>query len=374
MAKKLSTTSATILTNMRQLPRRLITFWQSSKLYKLIVILVLFFILALGSMYAVAHWYRQSQKDQPLVLGASFIADYAQSLGVDPKLTLDAMLNELDIKHLRLVSYWNKIEANQGSYDFGELDWQFEKANDAGAQVSLAIGLRQPRWPECHMPEWARNQPKAVWSANLQTFVAAVINRYKDNPALQSYQLENEYFLDAFGVCPDHSRERLIAEYQLVKKLDPQTPVILSRSNNTISFPTNEPTPDIFGMSIYRRIWSPLIGGYFNYPLPAWYYSFLAGGGKILTGRDAIIHEMQAEPWAPDGKAVVGTSLAEQNKSLDAAGLQDRFEFGQATGLKRIDLWGAEYWYYRKEVLGDPSVWNVAKQEYCKATSCSEVR
>jgi hypothetical protein len=32
--------------------------------------------------------------------------------------------------------------------------------------------------------------------------------------------------------------------------------------------------------------------------------------------------------------------------------------------MKNIDLWGAEYWYYRAVKLHDPSLWNVAKQEF----------
>jgi hypothetical protein len=31
-----------------------------------------------------------------------------------------------------------------------------------------------------------------------------------------------------------------------------------------------------------------------------------------------------------------------------------------------MDLWGAEYWYYRKVKLGDPSVWNVAREEFTR--------
>ena len=40
--------------------------------------------------------------------------------------------------------------------------------------------------------------------------------------------------------------------------------------------------------------------------------------------------------------------------------------YGKATGMKTIDMWGAEYWYYRDQLLHDPSLWNVAKQEFNK--------
>jgi hypothetical protein len=32
--------------------------------------------------------------------------------------------------------------------------------------------------------------------------------------------------------------------------------------------------------------------------------------------------------------------------------------------MKTIDLWGAEYWYYRMTVLHDSSVWDAAKQAF----------
>src|SRR5262249_2552696 len=150
-------------------------------------------------------------------------------------------------------------------------------------KVSLAIGLRQPRWPECHSPAWAKvdTTPESDWYPELQSFIAAVVARYKDNPALESYQLENEFFLTAFGRCTNFNRQRLINEYGLVKGIDSTHPIIVSRSNNAIGFPIGEPTPDEFGVSVYKRVWDKTITKrYFEYPFPAWFYAFLGGGGK----------------------------------------------------------------------------------------------
>jgi len=44
--------------------------------------------------------------------------------------------------------------------------------------------------------------------------------------------------------------------------------------------------------------------------------------------------------------------------------LTDAVAFAKQTGLKHIDLWGGEYWYYRMDVLHDPTVWNAAKQVF----------
>ena len=322
-------------------------------------------------MYGIAQWYINSNKDKPLVLGTSFIPAYAESLGLDPKETMDALIGDLGVRHFRLVSYWNQMEPEQGKYDFSLLDWQFAKAEEAGAKVTLSLGLRQPRWPECHMPEWASKLPsgnaEGTWQKQLEKYIAEVVNRYKNSPALDSYQLENEYFLKGFGICTDFSRERLVNEYNLVKQLDPYHTLIIARSNNALGMPVGEPTPDKFGISIYKRVWDAnLTKRYLEYPFPAWFYGFVAGGQKILTGKDMIIHELQAETWPPNHQSIQNTSLDEQNKSFNSERFKTRVEHGRATGMREIYLWGSEYWYYRLQKLNDPSLWNVAKDEFSK--------
>src|SRR5690606_27630462 len=146
-----------------------------------------------------------------------------------------------------------------------------------------AIGLRQPRWPECHAPEWAMIKTTPEWTEDLLDYTEETISRYKHRKSLVSYQLENEYFLDVFGQCPDHSRERLVREFDFVKNLDPNRPVIVSRSNNaTPSWPLGEPRADIVAASIYKRVWDKNVTKrYFEYPLPGWFYAFLAGATEL---------------------------------------------------------------------------------------------
>lgn len=323
--------------------------------------------LVIVAMYGVAEWYIHSESG-PQQLGVSFIPDYAVSLGVDPQATMDALINA-GVRNFRLVSYWSDIEQSQGHYDFSQLDWQFQKADAAHAHIVLTLGLRQPRWPECHMPGWATNEPQQLWRAQLAQFMAAVIERYHANPALQSYQLENEYFLQGFGICDQipgaEDRSRLVAEYQSVKRLDPHHPVIIGRSNNDIGWPVGQPQPDEFSVSVYKRVWDAGFSHrYLEYPFPSWYYGFLAGWEKIFNGKDMVIGELQAEAWPPNGQTIPHTTLAEQNKSLDAKRLQDRVQYGKASGMRQIYLWGAEYWYYRQVALHDPTLMQVAKQAF----------
>ena len=342
--------------------------WQHSLWRKILLVLAIIAILFTSASYGVAQWYIHKHADEPLTLGTSFIADYAESFGLDPQQTLKAILGDLQIKQVRLVSYWEDIEKSPGVYDFSQLDSQFALANHYGAKVSLAIGLRQPRWPECHQPTWTLSEPKNQWQPQLNSFMTAVVNRYKHNPALSDYELENEFFMKVFGTCTDFDRSRLVGEFNMVKKEDPAHKIIVSRSDNWIGIPVGQPKPDEYAISVYKRVWdTTFTHRYFEYPLPAWFYAALAGSEEIYSGKDMIVHELQAEPWPPKGQEITATPLAEQFKSMDASRLKSRISYGEATGMRTIDLWGAEWWYWLKTKENNPSVWNVVKQAVAQA-------
>ncbi|MBC7582023.1 beta-galactosidase [Aeromicrobium sp.] len=372
--KSLATASHSKLKSAWRLPGRLLkAYWRRGLWQKLLTISFTTLLVCLSIMYGIARWYIWSERTTPFVLGTSFVPAYAQSLGVDPKETLDALADDIGIRDFRLVSYWNQMEPQPGIYDFSQLDWQFKKIEAVKGHVTLSLGLRQPRYPECHMPDWARSEPPEVWKAQLNTYIAAVVDRYKNSPALQSYQVENEFFLKGFGICETIpgalDRSRLISEYALVKQHDSKHTVIINRSNNALGWPVGDPQPDEFGISVYKRVWDQGFHThrYLEYPFPAWFYAFTAGWTKIATGKDTIIHEMQAESWAPNSKQLNDISVAEADKSLDSKRLSGRVRFAEGTGMKEVYLWGSEYWYYRDKVQHDPSLMNVAREEF-KAT------
>ena len=352
------------------LDKALVSIWRKSVWRKILTVLivVVFFFTAL--FYGIAEWYIHKHNSEPLVLGTSFVSDYAESFGLNPNETLTAILADLGVKQIRLVSYWKEIEPAPGKFDFSQLDKQFELANKYGAKVSLAIGLRQPRWPECHEPKWISINSKTgdLWEPKLFNYMKTVVDRYKTNPALGTYELENEFFMEIFGECKDFTKERLIKEFEMVKQWDPSHPVIISRSNNWVGIPVSDPVPDRYAISVYKRVWDAAITKrYFEYPLPPWFYAALAGAGELWSGKDMIIHEMQAEPWAPNFKVVPEISVEEQFKSLNPERLGDRIQYAKDTGMRTIDLWGAEWWYWLKEKGGDASVWNVVKEAVAQA-------
>lgn len=339
-------------------------------LRRVTLIILACLLLCVGGMYSVAQWYIYKHRNEPVQLGATFIPDYARSFGLDPQQTMSAIIYELGVKNLRLVSYWSNGEPQPGHYDFSELDWEFKMAEAAGVKINLALGLRQPRWPECHMPDWATSEPQSQWQPQLENYITAVVNRYKNSSALSAYQLENEYFLKAFGMCTNYDRQRLVSEYNLVKSLDPKHTLVVSMSNNAIGTPVGAPTPDEFAISVYERVWDKTITKrYFEYPIPAWYYAFRAGWVELTRGRNSFIHELQAEAWLPDGYDIRTAPTSELYKSLSPQRLSDRFQYGEATGMKEIDLWGVEWWYAMKVNRHDPALWNIAKQQYAQANT-----
>ncbi|MBP7767413.1 hypothetical protein KA068_02745 [Candidatus Saccharibacteria bacterium] len=328
-------------------------------------VLLALLILVTTAAYSISQWYIHKHSSEPLVWGTTFIPNYAKELGVDPKQTLKASIDELGIKRYRLVSYWKDYEKSPGNYDFTELDWQVDMIEAAGGSISMTLGLRQPRWPECHGPEWAMSKPINEWYPALKTYIQKVMDHYKDRSVIVSWQLENEFLLEAFGECPDHTRERLVDEMKLVKQIDTSRPVVITRSNNAVpSWPVGSPRADIVGTAVYKRIWDKYITRrYFEYPIPAWYYGFLAGGVELTTGKQSILHELQAEPWLPEGFNLTDAPVEEMYKSMSPEILQDRLQYAKDTGLRTIDLWGMEWWYAMKQNRNSPELWKIIQNE-----------
>jgi hypothetical protein len=82
-----------------------------------------------------------------------------------------------------------------------------------------------------------------------------------------------------------------------------------------------------------------------------------------------IIHELQAEAWMPEGFEIKTAPVEEQYKSMNPERLKDRFEYGRASGMRTMDLWGVEWWYWRKVKFNDPGLWDVAKSEVKRLTT-----
>lgn len=307
------------------------------------------------------------------VYGVSFSIPYAQELGNNWKANYLALLNDLGFKKLRLMSYWEDIEPSPGVYNFSDLDWELRQAAAHHATVSLAIGYRQPRWPECHEPSWATSMPieSKQWRSALYSYMTAVISHYKNNPTVKSYQLENEAVNTLFGGgCRggNAARDRLVYEYDMVKKLDSSRPIYMSLSDEH-GLPFDKPVPDAYGLSIYRVVYATTfpIHFYATYPITDWYHRLRIFMIEHIQHRPVFIHELQLEPWG--NKPTVNMTIAQQNRSMSVAQMQKSLKFARKTGVQTQYLWGGEWWYWRLTHFNDPGPWNVVKQTVKNHTS-----
>ena len=300
--------------------------------------------------------------NQPYVTGVSFSTKYARELDLDWREAYLALLNDLHVRQFRLMTYWDEGEPRSGDYHFEDLDFQMEQAAKVGSKISLAIGLRQPRYPECFVPDWAVKLSEAERQTALERYLKAVVERYRLNSAIVSWQLENEALNTAFGVCRNFDRARLTSEFKLVKALDPGRPIMMSVSNE-YGLPLGQPRGDIVGFAIYHTVFEGrVIHRYFTYPFTPLFFRLRAALIEDLIKRPVAVHELQGEPWG--STATKDLSLAEQNKSMDAKTLNYIVNFARDSGIRTMDLWGGEWWYWRKVKFNDSSLWETARAFY----------
>ena len=294
--------------------------------------------------------------------GTSFSAPYAESFGLDAKETLESTLKDFKFNQIRIMGYWEDVEPQPGQYNFNDLDWQLNLIRSYGRKATITLGLRQPRWPECHQPNWAKDMNYSTeWETKLEQFISAVVNRYKNNPEVISWQLENEAKLKTFGDCDKRTlnNKRIEDEFNLVKRLDSTRPIIMTTSDQYGLTP-GEPVPDIYGISIYTNVIVPGTNIKFKYPqMPLWHGS-RAEAINLTRHREVFIHELQCEPWG--NKPVQNLSLSEQNETMSADQLKYNLNYARDIGTKQIDTWGVEWWYWRSAKFNDSSILDTAKE------------
>jgi hypothetical protein len=289
----------------------------------------------------------------PSTFGVTFSLKQCRNFDIDPKKTLRWLVSEAGFRRFRLMSYWDEHEKKPGIYDFSQLDWQIEMVKKAGGEVTLCLGARQPRWPENHWPDWVWELEKNERTAALLNYIATVVKRYRNNPAIVSYQLENEALLKSFGERPEVDRQRLRQEYALIKSLGPNRPIVMSTST-TWGIPLRRPIPDIVGFSYYQTIYRN--GRYTQAFHKPWLHRVRASLIKLIHGKTCFIHELQLEPWGPT--AIWKMPSSEQDKSMSSDQIIKNIKLARATGLYQIDLWGGEWWYWRLKAQNDPDIWN----------------
>lgn len=293
---------------------------------------------------------------KPVKVGATFSEVYAVDLGLEWQDVYLAMLDELQVESVRIPVYWSEIESVRDEPNFSDIDWMMDQAAQRGVEVTLAIGVKVPRWPECHIPEWLDDESKEVSEQQLFEFLHETITRYRGHSALERWQLENEAYFP-FGHCPMPDPHRLESERELVETLDPHHPLQLTTSGEQAFWVPTAIPADVLGVSLYRITYNGVIG-YIIFPHRPILYAIQQTVASLFTDK-VIISELQVEPWFPDS---VEWTLNEQYEAFDVKDLQNNIWFAKRTRASEVFLWGVEWWYYLRE-QGDARLWDAGLVE-----------
>lgn len=323
---------------------------------KLIEYLIVLLILVCATITAGTILYFKSFARPNFNLGVNFSNAYAEYLGLNWQETYLAVLDDLKVKNIRLAAPWNEIEPEKDFWTFAALDFQVKEAQKRGVNVILVLGRRTPHWPECHDPKWIKGLSADFVIDRQIRLMKKVVERYQHYDNIKIWQVENEPLLNVFGECPPSDLDLLRREIALVKTLDSR-PVLVTDSGELGLWLSAANLGDLFGTTMYRVTYNSLLG-YSYYHLPPVFYhlkAWLVG----IDSEQALISELQAEPWAPAG--LLATDLAEQRLSMDASRLINHVRYAERTGFSSAYLWGAEWWYWLKQKQQDDSLWNTAR-------------
>ncbi|TSC56106.1 MAG: beta-1,4-xylanase [Parcubacteria group bacterium Gr01-1014_18] len=317
--------------------------------------ILLFFVTVITMWFVGSFIFRKNLEVNPETRwGFNFSEKYADEIGIDWQSGYLAMLEDFpDLEYVRLSATWDLVEPEPGVFDFSRLDWLVNEAGMKGRKVLLAVGRKLPRWPECQEPEWARPLSKKEMQASVMAYVAATVERYRDNPAVFAWQVENEPFFP-FGDCKNYySLGNLSDEISLVRTLDSSRKVFVTDTGEFSLWFLAGIFGDEVGINEYFVTANPR-WGYVHYPFPVWFYKDRISLFKSLFGKNIFASELQIEPWFT--KSISETSTQEQLSLSNEIFIRSRMDFASKSGASPVYLWGMEWAYWAKE-NGHPEIW-----------------
>lgn len=316
---------------------------------------LLIIVLALGIFFVGVVAKNLGLEERDIQLGATFSLKYAEDLGLDWREAYAATLDDLRVRRLRIPAYWDRIEPEDGEFDFTDLDWQLRQADRYGVKVILAIGRKLPRWPECHVPVWTEGAAEDVQQARIIEMLGEVVRRYSREKSIVAWQVENEP-LFPFGECPKPDRDFLKREIAAVRAIDDR-PIMLTESGELSTWFRTAGLADILGISTYRAVWDKYIG-YFYWPITPSNYATRAKAVAPFVD-EIIISELQAEPWSPG--PIVMQPIDTQIRLMNVQHLRDNLSFARRIGFPEVYVWGIEWWYWLKQ-HGHPELWEEGRR------------
>lgn len=309
--------------------------------------------------------YAQPHEQKNINYGINFSNKFATEMGLDWRSAFLAMLDDLHVKNVRLVAYWDDIEKTKGIYNFSDIEWQLQETDKRGINVIMTIGRKVPRFPECFEPQWWKNiKSEDERNNELYTYVQKAATTLGVHPSIKMWQVENEPFFP-FGNCLPIKQTVVAHEVALVRDLDTtKKPILIQDSGEGGLWYPSYKMGDYLGISMYRKIWYDFwhvfFGRfvYFQYPLAYWSYKIKADMLQVPYQK-IIVTELQAEPWGPGSNAIL--SQEEKDKTMSREDFIATIDYAQKAGFKDLYFWGAEWWLFEKLKNNNPYFWDTAK-------------
>lgn len=302
----------------------------------------------------ISTWIHEPEQT-PVRFGVTYSTVYTWNLGLDVMKTYQDLVQNLGVRVVRLPVYWPDIEPDQDRYDWNQLDQLVRYSEEHDVKLTLVVGRKVPRWPECFVPNWAQKLPKKEQQQETEQMIESVVLRYRSSPAVERWQVENEPFLP-FGVCEQIQKQDLKNEIDLVRSLDTR-PILVTASGELGPWGPTAAFGDGLGVSVYRKTWNNVFG-YLMYPLSPFVYRMRIWPIQ-WSGKQVIVSELQAEPWFSED--IKERSIDYWYDVFSAEDFSDNIRFAKEIQAGEVYLWGAEWWMYLKQ-NGDARLWDEAKK------------
>lgn len=302
--------------------------------------------------------------------GTTFSAFFAAELGLEWQNAYQHILHELGLRHVRIPIYWQEVEPQPGQFCWDAIDWQLQEAAAAKVKVTLTVGQRAPRYPECFSPPWTHDLEDGQFKAALFTLIQHSVERFKGHPSLETWQVENEPLAAHYWGLNCRNLTHLVGdEIELVRSLDPEhaivvtyfssVPWMMSQLRGTLKFGADIVAATVFDKLYYKSaLWNGYIAllnlGPFS-PMPLSQQRSIAAAQR----QKFWVMELQAEPWGPD--AIIAMSPQQRYESINPERLRQLVARVVHSGTSRLYFWGTEWWLAEKQIHHNSSMWDTGK-------------
>jgi hypothetical protein len=314
----------------------------------------------------------------PVQVGTSFSPRRAAYLGLDFRSAF-TRLEALHFRVIRLSAYWDEIDQN----GYGELDWLMREAQRSHQPIVLTVGMKALGWPEFYIPSASLPDTPLQNGDDVATvpsiregalgFVEETVERYRDNPALYGWQVENEPFNRAgpnrLWIDPAFVRDEITS----VRHLDGHgRPVVVNAFTHfnlvfdqasarqgfdlrqLLGFDADSAERDglselkrgdVLGLDVYTAIGYQVLGQNHMSRADSDWPDRVARIRDMVRaqGKQAWVTEAQAEPW----DATTATYTNPQSTSPEA--IRSLFLNLKDAGFTTVLFWGSEYWLWRAD-------------------------